>query len=97
MKKSFAFTVAVLLIIGSLAACEKREETTVVGDTSGTSVSTETTVTTDTATTQEMANDANRALENTEDAARDAAKATGTAMETTGEKIQEHAKPGNQP
>lgn len=101
MKRMIVLAAALsLLTVG----CESRTETTVNTDTSGTVTSTvETSTTTpglDTAAVDTAAgavgDAASTAWDATKEGARDAAHATGTAMETAGQKIQEKTKTDGQ-
>jgi hypothetical protein len=84
-------TVALALVAAT--ACEKRTETQTVTGTNGTTEQKTTTVSAtvpsvDTAATAEAKQKVERGAEKVETAARDAAHATGTAMETAGKEIQ---------
>ncbi|HEY6137677.1 MAG TPA: hypothetical protein VI670_07935 [Thermoanaerobaculia bacterium] len=86
-----ALAISVALLAGT--ACEKRTETQTVTDTNGTVQQKTTTVSAtmpsvDTAATAEAKEKVERGAEKVETAARDAAHATGTAMETAGKEIQ---------
>ena len=96
--------VVLLSALVLLGACEQKTETTTNTATSDTTTVSTTTSTTentatlpavevDTAATAEMKQDAKDAGNTVAGAARDAAHATGTAMETAGKEIQEHTAP----
>ena len=82
---------AIALVLLAALGCEKKTETQTVTDSTGTFQSETTTVsatvpTVDTAATAAAAQDV-------KDATRDAAHATGTAMETAGKEIQKRTEP----
>lgn len=84
---------AILLALFAMTACEQRTETQTVTGTNGTVEQKTTTVSAtvpavDTAATAEAKRNVERGAEKVETAARDAAHATGTAMETAGKDIQ---------
>jgi hypothetical protein len=84
---------AIVLALLSASACEQRTETQTVTGTNGTVEQKTTTVTAtmpqvDTAATAQAKSDAQRAGEKVETAARDAAHATGTALEKAGKEIE---------
>lgn len=84
-------TIAALLLL-TAAACTQKTETQTTVDTAGTLQTKTTTVSMpaiDTATTAAVKQDAKEAVADVKSAARDAAHATGTALETAGKKIQE--------
>lgn len=90
--KTKTLLLAILLMI-PLACVQKSETHRTTDDTSTVETSTTTTTTDtyvlDTSATADL-------KEGAKDVARDAAQATGTALEKAGQKIQEHAKPGDQ-
>jgi hypothetical protein len=72
-------------------ACEKKTETQTVTDSTGTVQSSTTTVSATVPTVDTAATAA--AAQNVKEGARDAAHATGTAMETAGKEIQKKTEP----
>lgn len=89
---------ALALVLLASAACEKRTETQTVTDTSGTHEQQTTTYSTtmpsvDTAATAEAKRDVQEGAQKVGEAAKDAAHATGTALEKAGQKIQEKTAP----
>src|ERR1043165_8935123 len=90
MRKTAITAIALALLAAT--ACEKRTETQTVTDTNGTVQEKTTTVSAtvpsvDTAATAEAKRKVESGAEKVETAARDAAHATGTAMETAGKEI----------
>src|SRR6476646_10468301 len=88
---------AAVLMIG-FAACTQKTETTTSADATATTSTSTTTVSAtvpavDTAATAEVKRDVKDAGKDVAAGARDAAHATGTAMETAGKEIQKHTKP----
>lgn len=88
----------VMLLVFAASGCQQRTETQTVTGTNGTVEQKTTTVTAtvpsvDTAATAEAKRNAEHAGEKVETAARDAAHATGTAMETAGKEIQRRTRP----
>jgi hypothetical protein len=84
---------AIVLALVAATACEKRTETQTVTGTNGTVQEKTTTVSAtvpsvDTAATADAKQKIERGAEKAETAARDAAHATGTAMETAGKELE---------
>lgn len=101
MKRSITATLASILLVAMLTACEVRqtgddtyqvEAPTETAEQAGQEVVQETTT-----AVQELGEEAGEAAQATEEAARDAAHATGTALEKAGREVQQHSKPGDQP
>lgn len=95
-----AATVLLAILLLVPVACVQKTETHRSSDET-TTVETSTTTTTtpysvDTTATAEMKEGAQDAAAKAAEAGRDAANATGTALEQAGKDIQKHAKPGDQ-
>ena len=86
MRMTAIHAAALVLALLAGTACEKRTETQTVSDTNGTVQEKTTTVSATVPSVDTAATAA--AKEKVETAARDAAHATGTAMETAGKEIQ---------
>ena len=88
----------IVLMVLAASGCQQRTETQTVTGANGTVEQKTTTVTAtvpsiDTAATAEAKRKAGQAGEKVETAARDAAHATGTAMETAGKEIERRTRP----